>query len=173
MNPETDNWVDLDIIRSLPKSSTLSKTASLIINVRARPEIENFMRGLANDRKLPVDNFADMWDSVNKQILQAYDIQQNFPSHVYTLEAVGLPLLPNYIEVNLGKKEAFNNDTVNLSFLKLVGISEPEGVSIAFNNPYSAQYINKFKALWPAAALQFLRDYVVPITIHLSIVSKK
>ncbi len=163
----SDEWVGLKIARGVRGS----KNISLSLTIKGHPDLEEYMSNLANKEVSPVSAYGDLWESLDNKALEVYNIERSFPSQLYSLESVGLALLPNFA-ADYGKKAVSSPDLANISFLKLVGISRPEGVTVGIVGPYSADYIYKFKQLWPGAVRQFLQDYIVPITINLSVVSK-
>lgn len=164
------DWINLRAVRGV-SSVSAKKNVGLTINIKAHPDLEAYMANLSGGRKVLVEAVADMWESMNGKPLEVYDVGRNFPSKTYNMEAVGLAPLPQFAEGRL-KERLDLEDIPNLSFLKLVGISGPDGITVGITGPYSMGYLNKFKAAWQAAAVQFLRDYIVPITFNLSIVSK-
>ena len=169
VNAQLNNdWISLKTIRGRSSKPNIGLT----FQIKAHPDLEAYMANLSGGRKVLVDAIGEMWQSMSNKSLEVYDVGRNFPSRAYTLEAVGLAPLPQYVE-NLARQLKQEDDVPNLSFLKLVGISEPNGVTVGIAGPYSLGYLNKFKQAWQTAAVQFLRDYIVPVTFNLSIVSKQ
>jgi hypothetical protein len=164
------NWVDLSISRGPIRGDNRSRVG-LIYRIKARPEIEEFMKGQSSGNKLLVEAISDAWTNVtpSNPVLEYYDADIA-NGHGYTLTAIGgAPLItPDARRLVGGQEEA-----VNLSFLKLAGISHPDGLVVGFAGAYSADYIvSRLRVKVAPAIKQFLEDYIVPITINLQIVNK-
>ena len=171
----SNSWIDLTIKRG-PIRGDNKNRVGLILQVRARPDVEEYLRGLADGRRVLVEAMGDAWVNCtpNTGALEAYDLELNANSRLYTLSAVGAGLIiDENINGQLRNRIAQNNDErINLSFLRLVGIGNPDGISVGLLGAYSHDYVMKVKNILPQAVKQFLQDYLVPITVNLQIVSK-
>jgi hypothetical protein len=150
----------------------------ITVKVKAHRDVEDFMSAVGHGRKSAVEMMGDMWQNSvpDGKPLMFYDSEQRFDAQsLYTLEHVGNAPL---ISVGGGERlralgePPSNRELVNLAFLRLAGISEGDGVSVGIAGAYSFDYIKRLKTSLPRAVEQFLRDYVVPITINLQILSK-
>jgi hypothetical protein len=177
---ELDNsWVSLRLTRG-PIRGKDRNLIGLILRIQARREVEEFMSGLAGGRRSPLDVVGDGWHTISLDgaPLEFYDAEFRSPQNQsYTLNGIGLPVLlqnRDRDDVQRPPREIARqlDEQVNLSFLRLVGISEDSGVSVGLAGAYSEEYFRKLKAVFMPAATQFLRDYLVPITINLHVVSK-
>jgi hypothetical protein len=175
-----NSWVDFTLTRGPIRGNNRNKIG-LVIRVKARKEVEDFMAGLANGRRAPVDAVADGWYPCNADgnPLEFYDAEfQSEPQHLYTLNNIGgAPLIPRY-DPNQPRRIAVpaapgaHDELVNLSFFRVVGISEDSGVSIGLAGPYSNDYVNRFRRLYMSAAKQFLHDYLVSFTVNLHVIDR-
>lgn len=163
-------WVDYRITRG-PIKGALTSTIGLILTIKGNRQIEDYMRGLSRDQKIDVSTYGDMWYNCGSdEPLNVYAIEEGFASRKYSLTQVNLPLLS--ANNDGARLRGPDEETVNLSFLKLVGISRPEGITLGIAGAYSAQYLSTLRLKLPVATEQFLRDHLVPITINLSLIQR-
>jgi hypothetical protein len=176
-----NSWVDFVLTRGPIRGKDRNRIG-LTVKVRARREVEDFMAGLANGRRSPVDAVADGWFNGNPEggALEFYDSDfQSEPHHLYTLANIGgAPLIQRY-DPNQPRRLAqqlpaagAQDELVNLSFLRIAGISDESGITIGLSGPYSNEYVTRFRKLYMAAAKQFLHDYLVPITVNLHVIDR-
>lgn len=169
-------WVDFTLTRG-PIRGKNRNTIGLILRVQARRDVEDFMSGLAQGRRMQVEAVADSWynTATSADPLEFYDADTHSNDvRPYTLDNIGGALLINPNEGRAARLAvpAQPQELVNLSFLKLVGISNDSGVAVGLSGAYSGDYIRRVKAAFPAAIKQFLQDYLVPMTISLQVVSR-
>jgi hypothetical protein len=168
-----NNWVDFTLKRGSIRGKDRNKVG-LVLTVRAQREVEDFMSGLANGRRLPVDAVGEAWYAVGSEEtpLEFYAVESQFENkRAYSLDQVGGPLLITQPSPR-GIVSSPADDIANLSFLRLAGISGEGGVSIGLVGAYSWDYINRARSAMPMALKQFLHDYLVPITINLQVINK-
>jgi hypothetical protein len=173
---EETSWVDFTITRGPIRGKDRNKVG-LIIQVKARPDIEDFLRGLAHGGKAGVDAYGDMWQNVaSDKPLEYYHTDTRLESgRGYSLEHIGqAPLITNERQARNALLNGGGpaDEVVNLAFLRLVGVSSPEGITVGITGAYSGEYLRRIKLLLPGAVKNFLQDYVVPITINLQVISK-
>lgn len=173
-----ENWVDFVINRGPIRGKDRNKIG-LSVKIRTRRDVEEFISSLQQGRRFPVDNIADGWYNCNTDIpsLEVYDVGKVEGHKLYTLDGVGQPpLITQQHVINdralRGLPTAPAEEQVNLSFLRLVGSSGENGITIGFPGAYSFDYIKRLQTMWMRAVDQFLHDYVVPITINLHTISK-
>jgi hypothetical protein len=173
----TTSWVDFTLTRGPIRGSDRNRIG-LVLRIKARPEVEQYMSALAKGNYSPVDAHGDGWYNCNPKgnPLEVYDTEVaiDAANKSYTLSAVSQALIttPEDRQGRLNIAAGHRDAQINLSFLKLVGISSEEGVTVGLAGAYSADYVNKVRNLLGPTVRQFLQDYLVPITINLSIVSK-
>lgn len=61
---------------------------------------------------------------------------------------------------------------LNLSFLRLVGISSPEGVRFVIAGPYSKDYVSRISKQISTEVRNIIREYIVPVAINFRISSQ-
>lgn len=168
-----NNWVDFVVTRGPIRGEIRSKVG-LVIKIKARRDVEDFMSNLAEGRRMLVEAVSDSWINCKSGAgpLEYYDAAIQ-ASRNYTFAAIGQGLIIN----NDGAAPARRvlavaaEEQINLSFLLLAGISNPDGVTIGLSGAYSSDYVNKIKSSLPAAIKQFLQDYLVPMTVNLHIIA--
>lgn len=171
MGSDVKNWFEISISRG-PITGALRNTVGLLVHVHADSAIEEFFRTQSGGQTNVVELFGQTWVSVEKgQQVEAYRCPKlpsnQFSLGRYTIEQVSRPLLTSNRDDGLSQ---FN--MVNLSFLKLVGISKPEGVRFGVIGAYSIDYIANLNRQLTAEVKQFLLDYITPVNVNLKIVSK-
>lgn len=173
-------WVDYSIERGPIRSESKSKVG-LTLRIKARPELENFMRGLSNDNVVSVDAYApDSW--INLDTGGSFDVYQTDTKQLgntrvsgYTLDHIGSGLLvsQNNRDDGGGIRLGNNPDLVNLAFLRLRGISTAEnGLRIGIPGAYSSQYVLDVRNRYTEVLTRFLKDLIVPMTINVQIISR-
>lgn len=144
-------WFELALGRS---------RAGLEVWVKAAPTLEDFMKGLSDGGKSePTESFGRKW--------QPTGIGAEL--RVYNLNHPGYPKGGDYTINKPG--DYFDNDLVNLSFLRLVGISDPAGIRFIVTGPYSKMFIKDLSAKIIVETRGLIREYMVPVTINLRISS--
>jgi hypothetical protein len=167
-----ETWVDYTLTRG-PIRGILANKVGLLLTIKANPLVESFFSSLSKNQTIDVDAYGDLWSNAGgKETLKVYNVDEPFNNKSYNLREVGMPLLNlggGRNGLQLGDEDA---GVLNLSFLKLVGISNPDGVTLGISGAYSKGYIQKIQNKLPEATQRFLHDYVVPITVNLHLVSK-
>lgn len=167
----TNSWVDFTITRGPIRGGNRNKIG-LLIHVKTRKEIEEFMSGMSQGRQMPIDAHGDGWYNIGEGPLEYYESETRLDGQrIYTLDSLGGPPLINQNEQRL-LRGGVPDELVNLAFLRLVGISSENGVTIGLSGAYSNEYLRRFRGQLPTAAKQFLQDYIVPITINLQVISR-
>lgn len=158
------------------ETSLRRSAQGLLVNVKAHPRVEEFMARLSNGDQQAVTTVGRHWlteyteaDSKVKHVIRerpltAYvlynpldQIRMNDGIWVNT-DRLGHPLL-ELSDRNNGMPE----ETLNLSFLRLVGISDPEGVSFLIRSVHSMSGLRKLRDLVQNAQNIFYTDYIKTI----------
>jgi hypothetical protein len=171
-------WVTYAVKRG-PIRGEFKNDIGLVINVKARPELEEFMKNLSDGRTIEASAYPDNnWINNNdpRLPLTLYNVDRHLGIGSYSMEAIGGPLLlqpqPRPRGVPVAADQANDIERANLSILKLVGISGEDGINLGIGGIYPPELINKLKQNLLASTQQFLRDYLVPISFRLEIVSR-
>lgn len=157
------------IITSLRRSAL-----GLSLTVKAHPAVELFMRGLSPADTPPVEvALSDRYWSIpaGKPPLLAYKIGTPIPPfinpstglHLFTLNNLSRPLLDAGRDSEGGHNE--RDLPVNLSYLRLVGISEGVGVTFNVRGVYSLDALRVMQEKISVAQQQFYIHYIRPINL--------
>ena len=133
---------------------TLHRThLGVTVNVKTHPDVEEFMRALGNGESNLVGAYGRYWKPLERP-LYVYSMNEHLASSdLYDLNSIGLPL-----EMNA---------KINLSFLRLVGVSEGAGVSFSLRGVYSRDGLQSLLHAITTTGKQFYIDYIKPV--HLTV----
>lgn len=179
-----NEWVFIRLSRG-PIRGVDRNRVGLTIHVKARRDVEEFMSALSQGRRDRVDDYGEGWINCNPDggVLEAYNIAPTHGSRLYTIDNVaGSPFIQN----QMGREDrpirraepvavanmGLDNELINLSFFRLVGVSGEAGVSIGILGAYSMDYLRRLRDNMRPAVEAFLKDYIVPVTINLHTISK-
>ena len=161
MEHPTVNSIVVDIFRNLKVSKA---GASYAIKVKALPFIEEFMKSLGDGKSQHVEAWGKDWLSVPEpdgvvRPLMIYTMNDLSSAHSqgYTLDNPGHPIY-SYHEDGL----------FNLSFLRIVGISDGDGVTFGMSTPANLTMMETLRDQVNKYVGQFFRDYIRPV--HLQVV---
>jgi hypothetical protein len=137
----------------------------LEINVRTVPEVELFMKELG-DRTDNVEAYGKSWVSLNGEPLMIYRMNKDIfegdsKPRSYDLARVS----ESMINPRDGK--------INLAFLRIVGISSPDGIRFGVKGPISSRYIKELKDDILVEMKNFLRDFIVPVQYNIRVSSQE
>lgn len=133
----------------------------LEVAVKTVPQIEAFMKSLGEDHG-PMTAYGKNWHSLNgKEIFIHGMTKVDFPSPNYAINRVAEPL------------ESPKDGRINLSFLRMVGISEPQGVRFGVTGPFSKPYIRELSKKIAESTRALINDFIVPIHINLRLSSQE
>lgn len=172
--------VDASVIKGgeTPIEILLSRKSKvgLRLSVKAFPQIEDYMRALGTGDRIPVELSGRHWRPVNQSDppLMAYNLTERLSlKGAYNLDALGQPLEaedryydgpptpPGAITLDGGR----SNGWVNLSFLRLAGISEGAGVSFQVRGVYTTDAAIELGERLSKAAYRFFLDYLRPVDV--------
>lgn len=140
----------------------------LEITVKAIPALEEFIRSLGDGSVNQIELYGKAWFSpktgpasrrVDGPQLKAYKMSKILAGN-YDLAGISKPLI---LEVGVP----------NISFLRLVGISEGLGVRFGEKKPYSKSEIISLKTKMAGAIMELIREYLVPVHIDLTISAQR
>ena len=146
---------------------TLIRSASgLTVSVKAHPQVEAFMRGLGEGQTTDAKAAGPYWRPVGSSPKPLMIYSQNVAvepvflnsGDVVNINHCGQPLLIPYNDGNPGKRTM-----VNLSFLRLVGVSEDAGVTFSVRGVHSFEAVNKMREQIGEGYKRFYQTYMKPI----------
>lgn len=148
------------------KSSLKRSSQGLIVSVMAHPRVEEFMQRLAMEEVVDVVPSGRHWTALDGRVLRAYgpptvplDPLRTEDGLSIGIDRLGQPLIEFYEDRNTGRGE----EKLNLSFLRLVGISEGDGVSFLLKSVYSLQGMKKLRDQLQSAQTILYNGYLRPI----------
>lgn len=165
-----ENVINVGLIRS---------TKGLSLTVRTHPHVEDFFRNASVGEPQDVRGLGRYWAPL--------DPNANLFAYQVALEPLAIELSTGQMlqarfdrvgrllseHENEGTKYGGGPTTINMSFLRLVGISEGTGVTFRLKGVYSDQQV---KAYWDAiqsASKRFYMAYLKPINLYLSVVTQE
>lgn len=134
----------------------------LLVTVKTLPRVEEFMQSLGGGEVVDVQTVGRYWQGMTPgQRLDAYVIsalskQQSDDGSTISLERLGNPLLLPDAE----GKDRF--PVVNLSFLRLRGISDGNGVTFGIRGVYSLDELRRIRDKITVGCRRFYIDYIRP-----------
>lgn len=149
----------------------LNKSDGLILTIQMEPDVEEFMKSLGSGKPLLIDSILGspgMWKNKQKgEPLLVYDYAKK--TNNFNLKSVGTALqTPGQKDGNGG----YTKESLNISFMRLVGISQPGGVSIIVQEPFGFDDVLTLGNRLKAEVYNFLREYVAPIRITIEFAGK-
>jgi len=167
-------WVSLSISRG-PIRGPLRNVVGCIVHVVADPSVEEFMRNasrdVANDDPALYDS---RWYPLSNGPLHMYKVSGEslgVRGYDYSLDYPGSDLqIQRKVRSDMGLSEM--KLISNLSFLRLVGISKPEGVKFGVFGAFGEEHLHKVSNKLLQATKLFLKDFIVPVDVSWQIVSK-
>lgn len=139
----------------------------MVLTVKTLPRVEEFIQSLGNGSVVDVGTVGRYWTPIIGK-LEAYNIQpipnqQSEDGSVITFDMLGKPL----ISVDAEGRERY--PVINLSFLRLKGISEGAGVSFGIKGVYSLDELRKMKDKIVAAQRRFYVEYLRPVDLLVTV----
>lgn len=136
-------------------------TKGIRLTVRAAKDIEEHFREQLNDSDR-VNDFGRIWVGQGLSIwnLAAPVGTQFIGGQGYTIERPGMSLLTG-------------DEIVNISFLRLVGISEPQGVTFEIRGAFSVSYVQNLVRKLTTAAKAYYAEFLKPINVTISMVTQE
>lgn len=146
-------WFDLAIDRG-PKG--------LEVYVKTDPRVEDFIKALGSGKKDTIDVYGRSWFSLTQgKDLEIHQLERNVQSGTYTLDAVTEPF------------NSARDGRTNLSFLRIVGIGDPQGIRFGITGPFSKSHVRELMGDVINETRSLIRDYIVPVHINLRISSQE
>jgi hypothetical protein len=142
------------------------------LNVWTLPHIEEFFRRLSDGN--PTDPMVGgrYWYPIGEgKALQVYGLDSNiyYPLDrkgvVASLSSVGVPI----ITANGPREDGGSGTILNMGFLRLVGTSEPNGVTFGVKGVYSTEMLNQMRDYVAEASKKLYIQYMKPVNIHVMI----
>lgn len=136
----------------------------VVLTAKVTPAIEDYFRSQSGD-SFDVNEIHREWfvgkDAAPLKVWHIVDDPGVVRSHTgaYVLNKPGFPLV-----VSEGPSKV-----VNLSFLRLVGISEGEGIKLEIKGAFTLTYIRDLAAQIGQSTKQFFVDFLKPVDILVTV----
>lgn len=129
----------------------------IIVDLKAHPKVEDFFRGLSNDQTKLVDSLNKSWFDVQEAGLKFY----SFPNGLVQ-EGDGFSFqMPGYgFDLNAEIGPPYSGEGSNISCLRLVGISNPEGVRLGVKGIMSLNVQRTLAKNLTHNVRKFVRGYI-------------
>jgi hypothetical protein len=157
--------------------------SGLTLAVKVHPKVEEFFRGISTGEQVDVKGAGRYWIGVDKAApLMAYSLAENIP--LLTVDAkrrARFDWLARQLVTPIGSQPAAeggelgggNNKgyDINLSFLRLVGISEGAGITFQLKGVYSDDAVEAMHDHIGVATKAFYQTYMKPVNLAVQIVT--
>jgi hypothetical protein len=158
-----ENLIRFELLRT-PKG--------LRLTTKVVPRIEEFFKVFTENVTKPLGLYTRKWATPGTDVPASVYTSPNFNqlmhtgsgSQPYTLDALGKPLV--ITDLPGGK-------AINLSFLRFVGISDPNGVSVTLDQMISTPELLNMKSSLREAAKQFYIDFMRPVGVTITVMSQE
>lgn len=153
------------------------RTTGLTLEVKVHPSVEDFFRTLSGGETVDVRGSGRQWEHTlnrgerarkeTETLLLAYDLQETiYVPNTSKGSPVSLDLLSQPLTI---QDRSVLRSIINISYLRLVGISEGTGVEFRINGVYSYDAIKILKDQIEEAQRLFHAQYLKPVDISLSL----
>lgn len=158
------NWFEYELRRC-------RGSIGLALYAKVVPEVEDFFKGLANEETTTALALYDrQWFPIDKNVeYHVYDMHTALKStNVYSVDRIGGPLKGYPImDPNSGRSRM--SEGINLSFLRIKGISEPNGIRLGIRMPISRSEAISIGNDIINASRQLAAEYITPFKLNLSV----
>lgn len=164
-----------DVVSDLIKNSDLCIHIGLSrsrhgirLDVKTSPVVETFMRSLGNGEKQPISAWGRDWVPDNEDTqLVVWRADSSKIAKLTTSSGIEYGL--NYVAraLDISADLGTTKGVANLSFLRLVGVGEGNGVSFHIKNTVSSlSNMRDLKNLLGSAAKNLYADYIRPVNLN-------
>lgn len=181
------------------ETSLRRSAQGLLVTVKASPAVEEFMQRVSEGDTQAVIASGRYWLTeftdplsgkkvvINPNNLEAYSLYHPIPNFrsddgvMASLENIGRPIFEiDMNEGSRGRPQLVNRDgssagdnVLNLSFIRLVGISNPEGVKFLLKSVISFGSLQRLRDQIQTAQNTFFRNYIKTIEYVVSTISQQ
>lgn len=140
----------------------------IILTTRAHPLFEEFFSS-QNGETIEVAEYRRDWHTLDGNPLRVWHITQD-PGVVrgtgatYCVNKPGSPIV--YSDQQFGK-------VINLTFLRLVGVSSTEGISFEVKGAFTLNYLRSLSSEIGGAVKQLYIDFLKPIDIQVKVTTQE
>ena len=143
----------------------------LRVTVKTTPDVEEFFRELCGGVPEAVRNYGRNWTPLGPEPLTCWSpnarpiyVPENEP---FVLDKVGASLTGKDITGPYGER-------INLSFLRLVGVSSPEGVTFTVQTVLSKEeLVGKLSKTLQTACKNFYEGFIAPAEVSITVIRRQ
>lgn len=147
--------------------STAKSFIGATLSVKALPLLEDFLKSLGSGEKQPVDAFGKQWAHLpGEPELKVYELSKTLSP----LSNISLELPGQSLEFR-DKQTLGGKMIINLSFLRLVGISDGAGLTIGLKDVYTKEDLIKLHNDLGRAMKLFCDEFLCPVDLTCTISS--
>lgn len=150
---------------STPFRLSLQRTPSgVTVCVYSIPAIEEFMRSASGGEVVAVNTLGRYWQPTKEgnpltaYVIPVMRLATDFSGNGVSLDRLGQPLIEPSQQVP-------GREQVNLSIMRLVGISEGSGIAFKMRGVYSLDELRKMRDRVIQAARNFYIEYLQPVDV--------
>lgn len=135
----------------------------VLVRALAHPHVEEFMQRVGGGETVNVTSMGRHWIPLNKDVpLLAYTIPPMEPIIGEDGVSINIDLLGRPLTT---LDERRGNDSLNLSFLRLVGISEGAGVQFGVKGVYTTTELRRLRDRMQLACQRLYNEYLRPVDV--------
>lgn len=174
---EDDLTVDLVKKGEIPIHVGLVRSMrGLTVNIRVLPPVEEFFRNAGSGETVDVKVMGRMWQSFPKDAtpLRIYSSDAPLPNinlddgGVCTFNRFGTPIVESIATVGGGRSKQ-----TNLGFLRLVGISEPDGISFLVKGVHTTEALREMKDRIGEGTRRFYHSYLKTVKMDVMVCTQE
>lgn len=154
-----ENYLQFNLKRgSVGTDGSELKNFGLLFSAKAHPVVEEWARSLGDGLTREVAAHGRSWTAVGGSPLRVYNMSQNIEEGTYHINYAGRPLV--------------YENAINLSWLRLQGISEGDGIKFAVAGVMDKDAIHDLRDRMINAARSFCLSYLCPIDLTVAVSSQ-
>ncbi len=159
-------WAEF-ILKRCPKG--------LDFTVRVLPEVEELIKSLTTGKKEPAEAYGMEWFPIEPagDLMIYRTDKRSIEGDSWTIDKVAQPLLT--VPDPRAERDPYERlaaKKVNMSFLRIAGLSNPNGVRFGIHGPFSKDFIKQYGTDIIREMKNLVQQYIVPVNINLRIVER-
>jgi hypothetical protein len=148
----------------------------ILVTTKVHPYLEELLKAWGGDESTDVREYGRNWRGLGESPLKVWNLntdpgKMTFQHGGFSISAPGGELYPGWqnqgegAPVRIGQTSAL----LNLSMIRLVGASEPEGVTFAYRGSFSRPFLRDLSDKLVSASKRFYEDYLMPVDITMEL----
>jgi hypothetical protein len=146
----------------------------LNLTIKALPSVEAFVKEFGNGEAVDIRTMGRYWAPINQDTMMVYNMANNAgviqgDGVGFRLDRAGYNILLDGELTPSGKM----NNVVNLSYLRLAGISEGAGITFQVKGVFSDTNVKEMRDLTALALRRFYIYYMKPMRLSVMICTQE